>query len=447
MVQSSAYVQHFFCFLAVFFFFKAEHHVEETSGKKGRRRACGAKIKASDFDIKKFERESISHVGFGYIIQPGEVQIGLEFWSHNRWEICARQSRKFSIKFSSVAPRGVKNRINLYRWSWATTISWSPILDTLRKSSRKFDTVESSRRWPDCAGPKSQCIEMRIIYVNNRESSVHLGEHYIDNSVIYKNTNFEALKTLFGITQILILNQKHEIKHASTIEWHVIFGGDLLCHMAKVIKLSKANSSIQTQFFVWERCTDVRFPWWSGKITFNISRSPTEKRGFGEYNSWNSCDYWAETFGERTMLESELCESLSLNCLHRVFWSVEKLEYFKHALWWVSRQVVCFWESHRMENLFWSCVALVALWCADKRLFGRRSSLSVLWLFSVLQFCARRTSWHLMHGSSEKVFRTVSHTIPKLNTRNYLESTENHLSSSGIFSQVTLQCIFSKRFR
>ena len=34
---------------------------------------------------RKFsERKSISHVGFGYIIQPGELQIGLEFRSHKR---------------------------------------------------------------------------------------------------------------------------------------------------------------------------------------------------------------------------------------------------------------------------------------------------------------------------------------------------------------------------
>ena len=77
-------------------------------------------------------------------------------------------------------------------------------------------------------------------------------------------------------------------------------------------------------------------------------------------------------------------------------WSIEEWKCFKHALWWVSRQVVCFWESHRKENLFRSCVALVALWCADKRLFSCRSSLSVLWLFLVSQFCARLTSWHLI---------------------------------------------------
>ena len=58
---------------------KAEHNVEESSGKKDRRRACGDEIKAGECHIKKFERESISHLGFGYIIQLGEVQIGLEF--------------------------------------------------------------------------------------------------------------------------------------------------------------------------------------------------------------------------------------------------------------------------------------------------------------------------------------------------------------------------------
>ena len=35
-------------------------------------------------------------------------------------------------------------------------------------------------------------------------SAVHLGENYNDNLVTYENTNFEAIKTLFDITQNLI---------------------------------------------------------------------------------------------------------------------------------------------------------------------------------------------------------------------------------------------------
>ena len=43
-------------------------------------------------------------------------------------------------------------------------------LDTLSKSSRMFDKVESSRKRPD-AGSKGHCIDMRIVHVNNDESS------------------------------------------------------------------------------------------------------------------------------------------------------------------------------------------------------------------------------------------------------------------------------------
>ena len=50
------------------------------------------------------------------------------------------------------------------------------------------------------------------------KAAVHLGEDYNENLVAYRNTNFDALKTLFDITRKLILNQKHEILNVSTIE-------------------------------------------------------------------------------------------------------------------------------------------------------------------------------------------------------------------------------------
>ena len=51
------------------------------------------------------------------------------------------------------------------------------------------------------------------------KAPILLGEDYNDSLVTDRHTNFEALKTLFDITKKLILNQKHEIKHVSTIEW------------------------------------------------------------------------------------------------------------------------------------------------------------------------------------------------------------------------------------
>ena len=52
------------------------------------------------------------------------------------------------------------------------------------------------------------------------KAAVHLGQNYNEYFVTHKNTNFAALNTLFDITQKLILNEKHEILNASTIEGH-----------------------------------------------------------------------------------------------------------------------------------------------------------------------------------------------------------------------------------
>ena len=61
----------------------------------------------------------------------------------------------------------------------------------------------------------------------------------------------------------------------------VVLGWDLLCYITKYLSGQKLRyTSIRTQFFVWERCTDIRRPWWRGKINFNISKSPM---GTGDY--------------------------------------------------------------------------------------------------------------------------------------------------------------------
>ena len=52
------------------------------------------------------------------------------------------------------------------------------------------------------------------------KAAVHLGQNYNENVVTYKNTKFAALKTLFDVTQKLLLNEKHEMLNVSTIVWH-----------------------------------------------------------------------------------------------------------------------------------------------------------------------------------------------------------------------------------
>ena len=50
------------------------------------------------------------------------------------------------------------------------------------------------------------------------KAAEHFGENCENNLFTDKNTDFEELKALCDITQTLILEQKLEIKHATTIE-------------------------------------------------------------------------------------------------------------------------------------------------------------------------------------------------------------------------------------
>ena len=164
---------------------KPEHHVQECWGKQDRRRTCGDETEVSMFGIMKFERESISHIGFGYIIQTGELHIGLEFWSDTPWEIRARQ-RKLSVKFASVAQRwqsfakyretgpkcesavkyrefGERSTESSHRGEvdppQSRDLQYLIHWESLRVCSTK---VESFRRRPD-AGAIRQCIHRVII--------------------------------------------------------------------------------------------------------------------------------------------------------------------------------------------------------------------------------------------------------------------------------------------
>ena len=71
------------------------------------------------------------------------------------------------------------------------------------------------------------------------KASVHLGPSYDENLVACRNTNFDELKTLFDITQRLILEQSIEIQDVSTMIWNVTpWMRFTLCH-DQVIKWAK----------------------------------------------------------------------------------------------------------------------------------------------------------------------------------------------------------------
>ena len=49
------------------------------------------------------------------------------------------------------------------------------------------------------------------------KAAIHLGPNYLANLVIYKNTNFEEIQSLFNITQKLMLEHSEEMMNVHTI--------------------------------------------------------------------------------------------------------------------------------------------------------------------------------------------------------------------------------------
>ena len=66
---------------------------------------------------------------------------------------------------------------------------------------------------------KDHCVDLGLLMSTTTMAALHLGQHYNENLVFYRNTNFKELKTLFDVTQRLILEQDFEILNVSTIEW------------------------------------------------------------------------------------------------------------------------------------------------------------------------------------------------------------------------------------
>ena len=95
------------------------------------------------------------------------------------------------------------------------------------------------------AGPKNQRIDLGLFMSTTMKAATHLGENYDDNLFNW-NPNFEALKTLFDITQKLTLNQKHEIRHVSTIKWQFTLWMRSTVLNDKAIMLSKAKIHVHS---------------------------------------------------------------------------------------------------------------------------------------------------------------------------------------------------------
>ena len=108
-------------------------------------------------------------------------------------------------------------RINLRGQGWTSRVCRffdyryvEKVLESIRQkwrlSSYELDEKTNVLIWGLCVS-------------TTMKASVHLGHYYNENLVACKNTNFKDLKTLFDITQRLILEQSVEILNVSTMIW------------------------------------------------------------------------------------------------------------------------------------------------------------------------------------------------------------------------------------
>ena len=101
--------------------------------------------------------------------------------------------------------------------------------------------------------PKVNVLIWWLFMSTTMKAAVLLGHKYNDNSVTNRNTDFEELKTLFDISQRLILDQDFEILNVSSIELK------FTPWMRSTYTTWQSNhgrkqryTSTQIQFFVWK---------------------------------------------------------------------------------------------------------------------------------------------------------------------------------------------------
>ena len=233
------------------------------------------------------------------------------------WKTAATDNSAFKCEES-----GTRNWESTYRGKVGSSQSsclWLSIhWESLRECSTK---VESSL--------DDQMLEQRINVLilglfmwTTMNVAMHSGENYNENLIVRRNPHFDELKTLFDITQKLILKQNHEILNISTIERH------FTCYMTKYSSWRKQRyTSTQTQFFVWDGCRDIQRSRKSGKISINI---------FQESNGYK------ELFGiDRELLEFEW--NISQHIHHYRFSMKFRIN------WKLDKQVQNFWKSNHLH--------------------------------------------------------------------------------------------------
>ena len=113
-----------------------------------------------------------------------------------------------------------------------------------RGSLSECTTKNESSRKKQMLDLEVDGIIWRIFMSATMKAAIHLGPTYQQNLCTAKNTDFEPLRSLFDISQSLILTHESEICGTSSIEWHhTLWRRSILLH-DRSIELSKAKLNV-----------------------------------------------------------------------------------------------------------------------------------------------------------------------------------------------------------
>ena len=122
----------------------------------------------------------------------------------------------------------------------------SPTIDTLKKVFKNLRQNLNIAEEAPIADLKTNVLIWGLLMSTTMKTSVRHGPNYSENLEVYRNTNFEELKNLSGITQRFILEHDADILNVSTIDWQASSRTRSTLMHDQVIKWTKATVHVHS---------------------------------------------------------------------------------------------------------------------------------------------------------------------------------------------------------
>ena len=289
---------------------KAERHVQESSGQHGSRGFGGGETDTDEFGVKEqlWRKENLPQDS-SVSNSPVNQELDQSYVSFGVWKLMRNSDKNptaysqdrrqddnlFSSTRALVQPS--KHQEIGANW-WQSNRKEKvgiPLYGSLRLSIFWEGLQESAAKVESCRRGASTQFETNVLIwwsfmSTAMTAAVHLGPNYNEHLEVFRNTNFEELKTLFDITLRFVVDHQVAILNVTPIHWRVlswrrstlthdqmitwtktkvhVYSGSILC-LWKMSEHSEANKRWKNQL------DEFRQPN-SSRELFGIDREPIE---------------------------------------------------------------------------------------------------------------------------------------------------------------------------